>query len=1079
MKTLRILGLFATSLLVLSTLRAQDAKIVTDNLEFSREFYSGVHFSAIASLPQSFAYDRYPDDGPERIRCDEGTFARRHGKPWLKSQDWGESGRPVDKQTARKLDTWVKLVEAALSFAPTAVKLVDKSEAYGSVQWTFEARTENQKGFRLEFAKAPYDKNPNALLHDFEGSLRLDSGKPSRAERVKFSFGYLISVQRGYEFSERAWEDLQMPREEKNKPLDLSKFEIGPKPSNAEGFLNRGSARRFNGDRNGAIADFSRAIELDSKSVSAIYNRGITRLQKGDYEGAIADLSRAIDLSPNTADYYNDRGLAKLRKGDNDGALADFTRAIELDPKSALAYRNRALAKDIKKDADGALADYNRAIELDPKNASAFNNRGNIKKAKGDLDGAIADFTSAIGLNDKLAIAFAYKNRGEAKQAKGDADGAKEDLKRAGELDPELMSEESRAASEKATSPTPSTPAEDESVADLVNGGIEKGKNGDVDGAIADFNRAIELDPKDDAPYFNRAQAKWLKKDAAGAVADYTKAIELGSTNPAAYNNRGNARVENDDLDGAIADYTRAIELKPDYARAYYNRATVKRDKGDAAGADADFKEAKKLDPELAREASAGSSKTNRRSPSPAPPGGQESSADLVNRGIEKAKKGDLNAALLDFYRAVQRDPKNAVAYYNRAYTKWLKQDATGALADYTRAIELDPKYAEAYFDRGNVKGESNDPDGAIADFNRAIEIKPDYAIAYHNHGVAKKEKGDTTGAEADFKTANKLDPELANEQPTTDSKNNPPSAATSVQPTGDTSEANLVEQGIEKGRKDDLDGAIADFDRAIELDPRNAVAYYNRGHAKWVRKDTAAALADCSRAIELDPKCPEAYFERGTLRGRIKDSDGAIADLTRAIELKPDYVLAYYNRGIAKKAKGDQAGADADFKSAAAGNKVSLLDGKLTIDLPPDFSRDPDDPKEPKTIAKFSGPADGAWGTVLRGTHGLTPEQLEGYLKKRVAEYSKGFKWLPKDSHLQWLKKEIVTIDGRKWADWSFVPTLKEKKDYSHNPAYTRNLATSYKGQLLEINFTSNLNHDPGLKKDIDSIMKSVHLEE
>ena len=66
-----------------------------------------------------------------------------------------------------------------------------------------------------------------------------------------------------------------------------------------------------------------------------------------------------------------------------------------------------------------------------------------------------------------------------------------------------------------------------------------------------------------------------------------------------------------------------------------------------------------------------------------------------------------------------------------------------------------------------------------------------------------------------------------------------------------------------------------------------------------------------------------------------------------------------------------------------------------------------------------------------------------------------------------------------RKWADWSFVPMLKGKKDYSHNPVYTRNLTTSYKGQLLEINFTSNLNTGPKLKQEIDRIMDSVRLEE
>ena len=161
-----------------------------------------------------------------------------------------------------------------------------------------------------------------------------------------------------------------------------------------------------------------------------------------------------------------------------------------------------------------------------------------------------------------------------------------------------------------------------------------------------------------------------------------------------------------------------------------------------------------------------------------------------------------------------------------------------------------------------------------------------------------------------------------------------------------------------------------------------------------------------------------------------------------------------------------------------ATGTTVGLLDGKLKLDIPSDFSRDANDPKNPKTLAKFSGP-EGAWGEVLRGTHGLTPDKLEGYLKMRVAEYSKGFNWLPKDSHLQWLKKDIVTIDGRKWADWRYVPMLKGTKDYSHSPVYTRFLTTSYNGQLLEITFTSNLNTAPELKQKIDHIMDSVHLEE
>ena len=319
-----------------------------------------------------------------------------------------------------------------------------------------------------------------------------------------------------------------------------------------------------------------------------------------------------------------------------------------------------------------------------------------------------------------------------------------------------------------------------------------------------------------------------------------------------------------------------------------------------------------------------------------------------------------------------------------------------------------------------------------------------------------------------------------------------------------DASNGDLVNRGIEKAKNGDLDGAIADFDRAAELNPKDDAPYYNRAQAKRLKNDTAGAIADYTRAIELGSTNPAAYNNRGNARAENDDRDGAIADYTRAIELKPDYARAYYNRAVARKDKGDTKGAAADFKHArqldpklvseasvadsssngssannkAAGTTVSLLDGKLKLDIPPDFSRDPDDPKNPKTLAKFSGP-DGAWGEVLRGTHGLTPDKLDDYLKKRVAEYSKGFNWLPKDSHLQWLKKDIVTIDGRKWADWRYVPMLKGTKDYSHSPVYTRFLTTSYKGQLLEITFTSNLNTAPAVKEQINHIMDSVHLEE
>src|SRR6266550_1805395 len=361
-------------------------------------------------------------------------------------------------------------------------------------------------------------------------------------------------------------------------------------------------------------------------------------------------------------------------------------------------------------------------------------------------------------------------------------------------------------ANEKAAkSPSPAAMASDASDGDLVNRGIEKVKNGDLDGAIADFDRAAELDPKNDAPYYNRAQAKRLKNDTAGAIADYTKAIELGSTNPAAYNNRGNARVENKDRDGAIADYTRAIELKPDYARAYYNRAILKKEKGDKAGAAADFKRARQLDPQLVSEESSadsidhGIAKGNEKE-SPASAGTVE---DFFNRAGAKKAAGDLDGAIADYNRAIQLDPKDAAIYNNRGLAKQAKGDFNAAIADFNRGIELNPKDAVAYSNRGNTKRDKGDLDGAILDYNHSIRVNPKYAYAYYDRGLAKKQKSDPDGAIADYNRVIELDPKFAKA---------------------------FCDRGVAKRRKGDLQGAISDYDRTIEIDPKYPIAYLNRG---------------------------------------------------------------------------------------------------------------------------------------------------------------------------------------------------------------------------------------------------------
>ena len=72
-----------------------------------------------------------------------------------------------------------------------------------------------------------------------------------------------------------------------------------------------------------------------------------------------------------------------------------------------------------------------------------------------------------------------------------------------------------------------------------VNRGLTKKKKGDAEGALADYNRGIELDPKNAVAYFDRAVLKDKHGDRDGAVADYDRAIEFDPQEPLAYEGRG------------------------------------------------------------------------------------------------------------------------------------------------------------------------------------------------------------------------------------------------------------------------------------------------------------------------------------------------------------------------------------------------------------------------------------------------------------------------------------------------------------------------------------------------------------
>jgi TPR repeat/Protein of unknown function (DUF3592)/Tetratricopeptide repeat len=179
-------------------------------------------------------------------------------------------------------------------------------------------------------------------------------------------------------------------------------------------------------------------------------------------------------------------------------------------------------------------------------------------------------------------------------------------------------------------------------------------------------------------------------------------------------------------------------------------------------------------------------------------------------------------------------------------------------------------------------------------DLGLAISFDPEEdANVYYNRGVLKQSKlDDSQGALADFNKALSLNPE----------------------------DANVYYGGgnLKKDQMNNPQGALADSSKAIAHNTKDAYAYYSRGNLKATKlNDPQGALADYDQAIALNPKYALAYASRGNLKAtKLNDPQEALADYDQAIALNPKDAEAYYNRGILKQ--NDARGAIKDFRTAA-----------------------------------------------------------------------------------------------------------------------------------------------------------------
>ena len=226
----------------------------------------------------------------------------------------------------------------------------------------------------------------------------------------------------------------------------------------------------------------------------------------------------------------------------------------------------------------------------------------------------------------------------------------------------------------------------------------------------------------------------WIDKgDTTAAMADMNKAIELNPKDANMFFARGRIKAKMNDHIGAEQDFSLAISLNPGLVNAYLARAVEKRFLKKYESAFRDMFTAVKYD-----------------SANP------KVHTSLGNLFIAV---GDYKNAIVGFSKAISLQPTYAEAYNNRAYAKVLSADYKGAIEDGKMALKImnqKPSYI-TYNNIGYAYRELNQLDSAFVYFNKAIAMNNNFAEGYFERGKANQKNNNITNACNDWNKANSL----------------------------------------------------------------------------------------------------------------------------------------------------------------------------------------------------------------------------------------------------------------------------------------------------------------------------------
>ncbi len=166
-----------------------------------------------------------------------------------------------------------------------------------------------------------------------------------------------------------------------------------------------------------AIAEWSKALQLDAADAKAHYGLALALHNQGQLPAAVAEYRKSLDLDPENATTHTNYGAALVAAGKLDDGMDQFSKALAIDPQAAGAHGNLGIALLEKGRTAEALEHCRKAVEIDPENAEAQNTLGFALARSGQLDEGAQHLIKAVAIAPE---SFEYRyNLGRVFAARG------------------------------------------------------------------------------------------------------------------------------------------------------------------------------------------------------------------------------------------------------------------------------------------------------------------------------------------------------------------------------------------------------------------------------------------------------------------------------------------------------------------------------------------------------------------------------------------------------------------------------------------------------------------------------------